>query len=173
MLLTDYTLEIFNSKCQPQNQGVHCFVHLKQDVGQALPYVNAVLGGYEYFKDPPTITFKAHGKIITIYGDKIAVNALKDAAEAEKIAAWLVREINEAWENRDNIEPSYEGAPKPKLIDILKLLPKTNCRKCGAPTCMVFATRLMEGGGGAEDCPELADTNRAGLSRYLSGFGFD
>ena len=173
MLLKDYTLEIFNSKCQPGNQGVHCFAHLKQDVGEALPYVNAVLGGFEYFKDPPTVTFKAHGKIITLYGDKIAVNALKDTAEAEKIVSWLVREINAAWENRENIEPSYEGAAKPQLIEILKLLPKTNCKKCGAPTCMVFASRVMEGGAGAEDCPELDEINSAALSRYLSGFKFD
>ena len=173
MLLKDYTLEILNSQCQPGNMGVHCFAHLKQDVGAALPYVNAVLGGHEYFKAPPTVTFKAHGKIITIYGDKIAVNALKDAAEAEKIVSWLVREINDAWENRENIEPRYEGAPKPKLIEILKLLPKTNCKKCGAPTCMVFATRLMEGGGGADDCPELSDINRTDLDAYMSGFSFD
>ncbi len=173
MLLKDYTLEIFNSKCQPGNQGVHCFAHLKQDVGEALPYVNAVLGGFEYFKDPPTVTFKAHGKIITIYGDKIAVNALKDDTEAEKIVAWLAREINDAWNNRENIEPRYVGSAKPKLIEILKLLPKTNCKKCGAPTCMVFATRLMAGGRGAEDCPEIEGAERINLSNYLSSFNFD
>jgi hypothetical protein len=37
MLLQNYTLEICNSKCQPGSMGVHCFAHLKQDVGQALP----------------------------------------------------------------------------------------------------------------------------------------
>ena len=43
MLLEDYTLEIFKSKCQADAKGVHCFAHLGQDVSEALPYLNAVL----------------------------------------------------------------------------------------------------------------------------------
>nr|MDA8403238.1 Fe-S cluster protein [Desulfobacteraceae bacterium] len=72
MLLETYTLEIFNSKCQPGAMGVHCFAHLDQDVSYALPYLNAVLGGFEYLKDPPSVTFKAQGKLITVHGNKIA-----------------------------------------------------------------------------------------------------
>ena len=45
--------------------------------------------------------------------------------EANKILEWLKREINEAWEKRAEIEPSYEGIPKPKVLEILKLLPRT------------------------------------------------
>ena len=67
------------------------------------------------------------------------------------------------WENRDDIQPSYEGAPKPTLIEILKLLPRTNCNKCGVPTCMVFAVRMAEGVNGVEDCPGLDQENRAKL----------
>jgi len=55
MLLEDYTLEIFNSKCRPGAMGVHCFAHLGQDVGPALPYLNSVLGGFEYIKDSPAV----------------------------------------------------------------------------------------------------------------------
>ena len=90
----------------------------------------------------------------------IAVNALKDENEAEKIIEWMKREINAAWEKRDKIEPCYEGMPRPKIIEILKLLPKTNCKECGAPTCMVFSTQVAEGGKGTSDCPALRDENR-------------
>lgn len=45
---------------------------------------------------------------------KIAINALKDKAEADKILEWLKRKINDAWDKRDEIEPRYEGMPKPK-----------------------------------------------------------
>jgi len=170
VLLKDYRLEIFNSACDPDAMTVHCHAHLDQDVGPALPYLNSVLGGFEYIKEPPSVTFKAHGKLITVHGRLIAVNALKDAAEAEKIIAWLQREINEAWEKRDTIVPSEKGAGRPQLIEILKLLPKTNCKKCGLPTCMVFAAHAVEGGRGADGCPELSDVNKSRLSEYLALF---
>ncbi len=173
MLLEDYTLEIFNSKCQPGAMGVHCFAHLDQDISKALPYVNAVLGGFEYLVDPPALTLRSQGKLMTLHGRKIAVNALKDEQEAKKIIEWLKNEINDAWEGRDRIVPSFHGRPKPKLIEILKLLPKTNCRKCGQPTCMVFAAQAMEGGRGVEHCPELSNENRTKLSNYLVTFDFE
>jgi ArsR family metal-binding transcriptional regulator len=173
MLLESYRLEIFNSACNPGAMAVHCFAHLDQDVGEALPYLNTVLGGFEYVQDPPSVTFKVQGKLITVHGRKIAINALKDEAEAHKIVQWLQREINDAWKNRECIEPSCKGAPRPQLLEVLKLLPKTNCKKCGQPTCMVFAVQVVDGGRGAEHCPELNDSNRTKLGAYLNRFNVD
>jgi ArsR family metal-binding transcriptional regulator len=170
MLLKSFRKEIFRPQCNPGFESLHCIAHLDQDVSSALPYLNAVLGGFEYLQDPPAVTFRVHGKLITVHGTKIAVNALQDEAEADKILEWLKREINSAWENREFIEPSFEGQPKPKVLDILQLLPKTNCRECGEPTCMVFAVRLAEGAKGLESCPALDLMNRERLQSYLSQF---
>ena len=173
MLLNTYRLEIFNSECNPSVMTVHCFAHLDQDVSEALPYLNAELGGFEYVKDPAAVTFRSQGKLITVHGQKIAVNALKDEDEAKKIVEWLKREINAAWENRDNITPSFEGAPRPSVLEILKLLPKTNCRECGEPTCMVFAARMAEGVKAAADCAPLGAEKRNRLDDYLESFHLD
>lgn len=173
MLLKNYTKEIFRPECNPSFQSLHCIAHLDQDIGEALPYLNAVLGGFEYFKDPPAVTFKMHGKIIAVHSRKIAVNALKDENEATKILDWLKREINEAWEKRWEIVPSYEGAPKPGLLEILKLLPKTNCHECGQPTCMVFAVLVSQGVKGPEDCPPMDDQKANRLMKYMIQFHFD
>jgi ArsR family metal-binding transcriptional regulator len=173
MLLKRYTKKIFRPECNPGFESVHCIAHLNQDVSEVLPYLNAVLGGYEYLKDPPTVILRSQGKLITVHGNKIAINALRDEAEADKILEWLKREINETWENRDDIEPSYEGSPKPKVIEILKLLPKSNCKECGDPTCMVFAARMAEGVKGPEDCPPLGPENKQRLEDYMSQFKFD
>ena len=153
MLLKSYTTEIFNNECMPGAMTVQCFAHLDQDVSAALPFLNAELGGLTYIKDPPSVTFQLHGKLLTVHSRKIAVNALKDEPEARKIVEWLKREINNAWEQRHSITPCYEGMPRPQVIRILKCLPKTNCRECGAPTCMVFATRVAEGVKDGDDCP--------------------
>ena len=114
MLLKAYTKEIFRPECNPRFESLHCVAHLDQDISEVLPYLNAVLGGFEYLKDPPTVTFKVYGKLITVQPRQIAVNALRDEEEAEKILEWLKREINDAWERRGEITPSYyEGAPEP------------------------------------------------------------
>jgi ArsR family metal-binding transcriptional regulator len=173
MLLKQYTLEIFKSKCQSDAKGVHCFAHLEQDVSDAIPYLNSVLGGFDYFSDPPAVTFRVQGKLITVHGKKIAVNALKDEIEAAKIVEWLKNEINDAWDKKESIEPCYTGMPKPGIIEILKRLPKTNCRECNEPTCMVFATKIAEGAKGSEDCPQLTDMQRDQLNTYMKPFNLD
>lgn len=173
MLLKSYKKKIFRPRCNPSFQSLHCIAYLEQDVSEALPYLNASLGGYEYLKDPPAVTFPVHGKIMTVHSREIAINALRDEEEADKILEWLKREINEAWEKRAEIEPKYEGAPKPKVLEILKLLPKSNCRECGQPTCMVFAAKIAEGAKGPKDCPLIKEDNRMKLEKYMSGFRFD
>ncbi len=173
MFLNGYKMEIFKSKCDANAQGVHCFIHLENDIREVLPYLNTKLGGFIYTREPPSLSLKHYGKLFTFHSEKIAVNALKDNEEAEKIAAWLCREINETWEMRDTIEPSTESAKKPTLIEVLKLLPRTNCRKCNEPTCMVFATKVVEGVKDGNDCPEISLQDNTKLVNYLKGFRFD
>ena len=82
MLLKGYRKEIFNPTCNSHFQSVHCIAHLDEDIGKVLPYLNAALGGDTYIKSPPSVTFKTHGKLITVHARKIAVNALKNETEA-------------------------------------------------------------------------------------------
>lgn len=173
MLLEGYKKEMFLPKCNPSFQSVHCVARLDQDISEVLPYLNTELGGGDYVKSPPSLTLHVHGKLITLHAREIYVNALNDEEEAEKILGWLKKEINDAWEKRAEIEPTYEAPPAPKMIEILRLLPKTNCRKCGEPTCTVFALRAAEGAKGPEDCPDLKGDNKAGLEEYLSRFHFE
>ena len=170
MLLRSYRLKIFNNECMPGAMTVQCHAHLDQDVSEALPYLNAVLGGFEYIQEPPSVTFKLQGKLLTVHGRKIAVNALKDEDEAHKIIAWLQREINAAWKDRAGIQPSYEGMPRIQVIDILKRLPRTNCTECGVPTCMVFATQVAEGAKDASHCPALNEDQKEELDAYIRQF---
>jgi acetyl-CoA decarbonylase/synthase complex subunit gamma len=49
-------------------------------------------------------------------------------------------------------------------IQIFKLLPKTNCKKCGFPTCLAFAMKLAQGGVELSACPDISDEATASLS---------
>jgi len=93
MLLKGYRKEIFRPECNPSFQSLHCVAYLEEDIEAVLPYLNARLGGDEYYQDPLAVTFRPQGKLITVHPKKIAVNALRDEEEADKILEWMKREI--------------------------------------------------------------------------------
>ncbi|MDR1576716.1 MAG: acetyl-CoA decarbonylase/synthase complex subunit gamma [Deltaproteobacteria bacterium] len=49
-------------------------------------------------------------------------------------------------------------------IQIFKLLPGTNCKKCGSPTCLAFAMNLASGKAELAACPDVSDASREKLS---------
>jgi acetyl-CoA decarbonylase/synthase complex subunit gamma len=49
-------------------------------------------------------------------------------------------------------------------IQIFKLLPKTNCKECGVPTCLAFAMNLASGKAELDSCPYVSDEARAQLA---------
>jgi len=42
-------------------------------------------------------------------------------------------------------------------VEIFKLLPKTNCKKCGYPTCLAFAMKLAQRQASLEQCPDVSE----------------
>jgi len=42
-------------------------------------------------------------------------------------------------------------------VEIFKLLPKTNCKKCGFPTCLAFAMKLAQRQINLDACPDVSD----------------
>ena len=172
MIVKNYRMEIFRPECNPGFESLHCVAYLDADIREVLPYINSELGGFHYCEEPPSVTFKTYGRLITVHADRIAVNALNDREEAVKIVNWMLREINQAWENRETITPKRTSSRQPQIFEVLKLLPKTNCRECGAATCMVFAAKVAEGVEDADGCPYLTPEAKQNLQDYLSAFTF-
>ena len=50
-------------------------------------------------------------------------------------------------------------------LDIYKLLPKTNCRDCGFPTCLAFAMQLAKKAVSIEKCPFISPQVKAQLEQ--------
>lgn len=42
-------------------------------------------------------------------------------------------------------------------VEIFKLLPKTNCKKCGFPTCLAFAMKLAQRQASLDKCPDVSE----------------
>lgn len=49
-------------------------------------------------------------------------------------------------------------------LEIFKLLPKTNCKKCGMPTCLAFAMQLAQKRAKLDDCPDVSQEARQALA---------
>ena len=49
-------------------------------------------------------------------------------------------------------------------IQIYKLLPQTNCKDCGFPTCLAFAMKLAAKQAELELCPHVSEESEAQLS---------
>jgi len=42
-------------------------------------------------------------------------------------------------------------------VEIFKMLPKTNCKKCGQPTCLAFAMKLAQRQASLDQCPDVSE----------------
>jgi acetyl-CoA decarbonylase/synthase complex subunit gamma len=49
-------------------------------------------------------------------------------------------------------------------LEIFKLLPKTNCKKCGMPTCLAFAMALAQKRAKLDDCPDVSEEAKEKLA---------
>jgi ArsR family metal-binding transcriptional regulator len=51
-------------------------------------------------------------------------------------------------------------------IQIFKLLPKTNCKECGVPTCLAFAMNLASGVGSIGTADSSGGHRQRGQGRH-------
>jgi len=55
-----------------------------------------------------------------------------------------------------------------KGAEIMKMLPKTNCKECGCATCFAFAMKLATGGVKLDDCPYIDPEVKAELEGAMA-----
>ncbi len=161
MLIAKYDLEVFTPPCEPGAERFSAIARLVTDIREVLPYLNATLRGAVYNAAAPALTWKKGGHNIAFHPYEIAVSNVEDRDAAIAEVEGLIRLVNRTWEQRAEIEPSYEVRRRPGLMDVYKLLPRTNCKACGQATCFVFANKLVAGQVRLQDCPVLAEPQYA------------
>jgi ArsR family metal-binding transcriptional regulator len=171
------SFEIFRPKMDASKEALHAIATFQADISQSFPYVNAELGGWDYDQVNQVLLLKlSDGKWITLHPQKIAIRGIRDIEEAHALLAWIRGQINDIYERRHLITPRYVSQAGLKIMEILKLLPMTNCRACNYATCMAFAAALREGEISLEDCPPLCEEKfqekREKLQAYLESFGW-
>ena len=77
---------------------------------------------------------------------------------------------------REAITPRYVSQAGLKVIEILRLLPMTNCKVCGYAACMAYAAALREGEIALQACTPLWEEKyrekREKLQAYLQSYGW-
>ena len=155
MLIETYDLEVVTPPCDPGSERFSAIGKLMADISEALPYLNAALRGAVYYPDAQMLRWTKAGHHIAIRPIEIAVSNVPDRDGAIKELDGIIRLINQTWERRADITPSSETRQRPTPMAVYKLLPQSNCKECGQPTCWTFALKLVASQKAIEDCPRL------------------
>lgn len=129
---------------------------LDQYVSHLFPYINAILDDALYYEKPEHIRFLFNGYRCFLYTDSAVVHFFESKTAARDFIPGFIEFLNSVEAQKNNTRPNYDQIKPVPIIDILKILPKTNCKKCGYLTCMAFAAAVMKGKEGIDNCPDLA-----------------
>ncbi len=161
MLIEEYDLELFTPPCEPGAERFSARARLRIDIREVLPYLNAVVRGAIYHPGAPALTWKEDGHTVAVHPYEVLVSEVQDRESAQAALERVIERINRLWERRDEITPSYETRRPPTPMEVFQLLPQTNCRACGEPTCFTFALKLVAAQRKPEDCPPLLESRYA------------
>ncbi len=156
MLLRDYEIKISLPACTPSSPTIQALAKLSDDIGEVLPYLNALVKGGIFDPEGSTLRFSFEGRSFTLYRDRVNIARTANAAEAREAMDWLKSFINETYDRRDCLQPSFSRGMQLKPLQVYKLLPGTNCKECGEATCFAFAAKLLREDAGIDCCPPLS-----------------
>jgi ArsR family metal-binding transcriptional regulator len=170
MLIQNYDVEVFTPPCEPGAERFAARARLMVDISEIMPYLNATLRGAVYNPAAQALTWKKGGHNIAFHAYEIATSNVEDRDAAEKELHGLIALVNRTWERREEITPDHGIHQRPTPMAIFNLLPKTNCRECGEPTCFTFALKLVVSQVSVEACPLLSEpenTNKLASLRAI------
>jgi len=167
-LLRVTAVDIFSPPCHPGAETYSCVAKVEGDIRGVLPYLNAVWPGADYDAAAGSLSARRGRHHVVVQPGQVAIGGLLDRAEAESVLAEVIDEINAIWQRREHLTPRLERRPRPTLIDVFRLLPRSNCKACGEAGCYAFAGKLAVGQATLDRCPELARPEWAQARERLS-----
>lgn len=141
-----------------------------QELGGVMPYLASLPNRIAYDPESRTLTLRRAPGFMTLYRDTIYITRVDDVDQGLYLLEALTEAINATWLHRSELTPVLTRTKAPGPLDVWDLLPQTNCRACGEPTCMAFAFGLLQQTHQVSDCPSLgADPAFADSRTTLEG----
>jgi ArsR family metal-binding transcriptional regulator len=113
-------------------------------LNDVIPYLATLPGIIAYNPETLTLTFRRQPGFLTLFPDKVYITQAMDTEEGLELLNALTDAINATWEQRAKLVAVTTARRAPRWLDILTLLPQTNCKQCGEATCMAFAAALLQ-----------------------------
>jgi ArsR family metal-binding transcriptional regulator len=154
-LIKDYKFELAEPGCAPGSGQYGIRVILSEDISEVFPYLNALLNDSYYDHENKVLIGSKERHRYAFRASEIIVAGVNETSQAPGAVREVVKLVNEVWQDREKIKPSFVERKIPTVIDIYRYLPKTNCRQCGYATCLVFASELRTAKCMVEQCPPL------------------
>lgn len=156
-LIDEFNVELMAPECTPGAEWWAAKVSFAVDISEVLPYLNAKISPTDYHHDARILIWDNDGVRYAFRSKEIAIAPIKDNVIARKLSDEVVSLVCDVWDRRAEIEPDISGKTRPpSMLQILKVLPGTNCRECDYATCMAFAAALMQHQTELEKCPCLS-----------------
>ena len=169
-LVHSYNLRLVTPECHANADWYRAYADLQDDITRVLPYLNSELKGSDYNHSARTLLWLCGDKRYAFRPLEIAVAPVVSREEAQKLLDSIIDTVNDVWNRRNEITPDFEGRKSlPNVLEIYKLLPRTNCKECGFATCMAFAAALRSDSTKLSLCPYLSESEYVNLlSRCIS-----
>ncbi len=154
-LITSYELEMCPPACVPGAATWSARAVLDLEIDAVLPYLYARLEASDYDHQARILIWKDRDHKFAFRSREIKAAPALDREEAKALIDRAVALLNDTWRERESIEPRFERRTLPNLMQLYRLLPRTNCSRCGCATCMAFAASIREGRVELERCTAL------------------
>ena len=171
-LIIAYEFKVVEPGCAPGSGRYGLQVDVKDDISPVFPYLNATLNETRYDHQNCILIWREDNKAFALRPHEIKIvlaDGLKNATDYSDSARDIVERINNVWRRRQLITPCFTEKGRPSVMEIYKLLPRTNCRQCGYPTCLVYAADLRDGKTKLENCIPILKSEYAGNKQRLIG----
>lgn len=171
MLIDSYDIDFQTPDCQhPSCDELFAKVAVEADLTELITYVNGLVKG-EYVTGIPVLTWKEGEHKYALRPHEIAISNLDGRAKGLEEVHRAIDWLNGVWGRRSELTPDHTARKKPGILEVLKVLPRTNCKECGLPSCMGFAGELVAGNKNLDECTPLMEELNAEARKKLVDMG--
>ncbi|MFZ5645186.1 MAG: (Fe-S)-binding protein [Bacillota bacterium] len=145
----------FTEQCIAERDKIRLKADLTDDITEVLPYLNTVIKNAIFNRHAPLLSFSKDYRLIVLYPKHLTMAKAQNEADALQVLGWIKDFINDTWEKKATITPTYNKKARATVPQFYSWLPRTNCRECGEASCFAFATLMVTGKQSLENCKPL------------------